>query len=236
MKLSSISRREFALLAGTAGATPAALRAAEPLTAQVVAQRIQSELKAMVGCWAGWLRSGRSIDCGEGNCHHRHGDARRLEAGREDECELNLHLRTDLLRPAGCASTAERDAWGAGQLDLALMTLFSRPNRSSSRRMGWWCFACAITGSRAKRTTCRPLLAGFRVGEKSAGQARRHALRNSTAHRRRCGRAHSRASQAEFARGLRVVGRSKAVVRRATLYPARMTPPNDVVTATPKSI
>ncbi len=44
MKLSSISRREFALLAGTAGAAPLALRAAEPVTAQVVTQRIKSEL------------------------------------------------------------------------------------------------------------------------------------------------------------------------------------------------
>ncbi len=44
MTHSGISRRKFALLAGTAGAAPLALMAAEPLTAQLVAQRIQSEL------------------------------------------------------------------------------------------------------------------------------------------------------------------------------------------------
>ncbi|SPE24687.1 conserved exported hypothetical protein [Candidatus Sulfopaludibacter sp. SbA3] len=43
-KHSNISRRRFALLAGTAGSAPLALMGAEPLTAQLVAQRIQSEL------------------------------------------------------------------------------------------------------------------------------------------------------------------------------------------------
>ncbi len=40
----NISRRRFALLAGTAGAAPLALMSAETLTAQLVAERIQSEL------------------------------------------------------------------------------------------------------------------------------------------------------------------------------------------------
>ncbi len=44
MKNSNISRRTFALLAGTAGTGPLALMGAEPLTAQLVAERIQSEL------------------------------------------------------------------------------------------------------------------------------------------------------------------------------------------------
>jgi putative NIF3 family GTP cyclohydrolase 1 type 2 len=44
MKYTDISRRRFALLAGAAGAAPLGLRSAEPLTAEAVAQRIQTEL------------------------------------------------------------------------------------------------------------------------------------------------------------------------------------------------
>ena len=44
MKHRNISRRRFALLAGTAGAGPLSLMGAEPLTAKLVAQRIQTEL------------------------------------------------------------------------------------------------------------------------------------------------------------------------------------------------
>ncbi|HXS95559.1 MAG TPA: hypothetical protein VN736_13230 [Candidatus Limnocylindrales bacterium] len=44
MKDADISRRRFALLAGSASAAPFVLTGAEPLTAQVVIQRIQSEL------------------------------------------------------------------------------------------------------------------------------------------------------------------------------------------------
>jgi putative NIF3 family GTP cyclohydrolase 1 type 2 len=44
MHHTQISRRRFALIAGTAGAAPLALRGAEPLTADAVIRRIQSEL------------------------------------------------------------------------------------------------------------------------------------------------------------------------------------------------
>ena len=44
MKRTHISRRQFALLAGTAGAVPLGLAGAEPLTAEAVVKRIQTEL------------------------------------------------------------------------------------------------------------------------------------------------------------------------------------------------
>jgi len=44
MKHAHISRRTFALLAGTAGVVPPRLAGAEPLTAEVVVKRIQTEL------------------------------------------------------------------------------------------------------------------------------------------------------------------------------------------------
>jgi putative NIF3 family GTP cyclohydrolase 1 type 2 len=44
MKRAHMSRRRFALLAGTAGVAPMAIGAAEPLTADVVVRRIQTEL------------------------------------------------------------------------------------------------------------------------------------------------------------------------------------------------
>ena len=44
MNNAHISRRRFALIAGTAGAVPLGLRGAEPLTAEAVARRIQTEL------------------------------------------------------------------------------------------------------------------------------------------------------------------------------------------------
>ena len=44
MKHANISRRRFALLAGTAGAAPRGLVGAEPLTADTVVQRIQTAL------------------------------------------------------------------------------------------------------------------------------------------------------------------------------------------------
>jgi putative NIF3 family GTP cyclohydrolase 1 type 2 len=44
MKNNKISRRAFAMAAGTAGAAPLILMGAEPLTAQVAVERIQSEL------------------------------------------------------------------------------------------------------------------------------------------------------------------------------------------------
>jgi len=44
MKRTDLSRRRFALLAGAVGAAPLGTRAAEPLTAEVVVHRIQTEL------------------------------------------------------------------------------------------------------------------------------------------------------------------------------------------------
>src|SRR4051812_11512600 len=44
MKHAHISRRTFALLAGTAGVVPLGLAGAEPLTAETVVRRIQTEL------------------------------------------------------------------------------------------------------------------------------------------------------------------------------------------------
>ena len=44
MKRTNLSRRRFALLAGAAGAAPLGIRSAEPLTAEAVVQRIQTEL------------------------------------------------------------------------------------------------------------------------------------------------------------------------------------------------
>jgi len=44
MKYAHISRRRFALMAGTAGVTPLVMAGAEPLTAEAVAERIQAEL------------------------------------------------------------------------------------------------------------------------------------------------------------------------------------------------
>src|SRR6185369_6662607 len=44
MKSTTISRRRFALMAGTAGVVPACLAGAEPMTAEAVVKRIQAEL------------------------------------------------------------------------------------------------------------------------------------------------------------------------------------------------
>jgi putative NIF3 family GTP cyclohydrolase 1 type 2 len=44
MQRTNLSRRRFSLLAGAAGAAPFAMRGAEPLTAEAVVQRIQTEL------------------------------------------------------------------------------------------------------------------------------------------------------------------------------------------------
>lgn len=49
MRDANISRRRFALIAGTAGVTPLGMMAAEPLTAESVSKRIQAELG---GEWA----------------------------------------------------------------------------------------------------------------------------------------------------------------------------------------
>jgi putative NIF3 family GTP cyclohydrolase 1 type 2 len=44
VKRTNLSRRRFALLAGAAGAAPLSIRSAEPLTAEAVVERIQTEL------------------------------------------------------------------------------------------------------------------------------------------------------------------------------------------------
>ena len=212
-----ISRRRFALIAGTAGVTPLAMAGAEPLTAEAVSPAHSDGTgRRLAVDRSGRLQGGRPFHRGEGNRHHRHGDARRSEAGGEGERESDSDLRADILRTRG-RSTAGGAGRDAGRRGLAPTILSSKQNANSSRRTAWSSFACATTGRRAKRTIWSPALRA-----RSAG--RTHRVKNDDA-LYDIPPATAEATVAlirgklNLRGGLRAVGDRKATIRRVLLFP-----------------
>ena len=222
MKDPELTRRNFALLAGTAAATQIPLPGATALSARDVANRLQTSLGGE------WPASGPDgFKAGDPNTPVK-GIATTAMATldvlqRASKADTNLVLTYEPTFFGRRMARRPRPPRGVALVRaLPLTTRCTRPRRSSSRRTVWLCFGCATTGrpqgERDGHRSCRTRSAGrkYRVKNDDAlydipATTRKHAVALIR-------------SKLNLRGGLRAVGDRKARVRRVLLFPGVMTP------------